>query len=521
MYFKVGLLFIIALFTRLFGFNWGGGFFFQPDENNMVMAIQRFTPSTLNPHFFAYGQFPLYLAYFTDILFRLPQTFTINAYTLRIWSAIFSVLTLLLIYIIANITFGKKSGWITLLLSIFTPGLIQLAHFGTTESLLIFVMVANLYLSVKLYKSPHLPYLYFIGALVSGIGLASKLSALIFIFPLCLVSLVNFFKDSQKLHIAFYTSYFLLFTLIFYCLLSPYNLINRSEFLSALNYETGVATGSMPVFYTTQFTATPAYLFQLIKIFPYALGLPIYLFGTIGVFIFILKKSKQKFVGWLFLAISSIYFIYFGQLYVKWTRFMSPLFVVFPFFATYFIAKIKNRWLLITVLLISIWPGINFIRLYFVPDIRVTATEWLNSHISSDSKILSEGGNVIDIPLKDNHYPVFNFDFYTLENSPQSFDKLVEEILSSNYILVPSRRVFKNQFGSSFPTSTRYYQSLFSGELGFTLVKTFYQPTFSWLSPEEAEETWTVFDRPTIRLYQKTRVLEKTDYENILKTPNF
>ena len=102
--------------------------------------------------------------------------------------------------------------------------------------------------------------------------------------------------------------------------------------------------------------------------------------------------------------------------------------------------------------------------------------------------------------------PEYDYDFYNDNYSP---NELAQILTKSNYILVPSRRVFKNY---SFP----YHQNLFNGELGFSIKKVFQPFPDFLLNSENAEETWTVFDRPTLRLYQKNKPFSADDYEKIL-----
>src|SRR5215471_2935736 len=56
-------LFLFAAVVRLIGLQWDQGHHFHPDERAIAMAIERitFVPLQLNPHFFAYGSFPLYV----------------------------------------------------------------------------------------------------------------------------------------------------------------------------------------------------------------------------------------------------------------------------------------------------------------------------------------------------------------------------------------------------------------------------------------------------------------------------
>jgi Kef-type K+ transport system membrane component KefB len=108
-------------------------------------------------------------------------------------------------------------------------------------------------------------------------------------------------------------------------------------------------------------------------------------------------------------------------------------------------------------------PGIPFSYRYFIPDIRLVASSWIENNIPENSVLLSEGGNVVDIPLTTKPYQLTNFDFFTLEQNITNREKLIQKIVSADYILVPSRRVFANQKGENYPISQSYYQALFMG----------------------------------------------------------
>jgi len=460
MFFSTSLV-LLTLFTRFFGLNWGNGYFFHPDENNMAYALSRLSWHNFNPHFFAYGQFPLYLSFFT---------FGKSIISLRIWSAIFSCLAIYVFYLIGKRIF-KKNNYIFLLLLIFNPGLIQLAHFGTTESILVFVFITNIYISILLKQKFKFKYILF-AALISGIGIATKISAAIFVLPILLVT---------------FSPFYLILTLFFSILFSPYSLIAYSEFLNSMNYEISVATGKTNVFYTIQFWNTIPYIFQLTKIFPYVSGLSVFILAIFG---FSKIDRKIENLKLIFIPVI-IFFLYQGQLFVKWTRFMSPIFFIFPFLATFFIISIKNISIKNLLIILCILPGIFFTKQYFVSDIRVTASSWINNNLKKNASILTESANVLDLPLNNYHnYDVLSYDFYDLPAN--TLPPLLD------YIIIPSRRVFMNQ-------TKGFYTALFNGSLAYRPLKQFTPNNYFLLNDEKAEETWTVFDRPTIRIYEKQK----------------
>jgi len=472
-------LILLTLFTRFYKLDWGNGYYFHPDENNMASSVLQMNFQNLNPHFFAYGQFPLYLTFLTTPI----HDFNSITLILRFWSAIFSCFSVLFFYLVGkNIFKSQTSAFIFTLLIIFTPGFIQLSHFGTTESILIFVFIINIYLSLKISNKFKLKYLI-LASLISGIGLATKISTAFFILPISF----SLFPKFKKLII------FILLTLLFFFVFSPYNFIDFSSFLSSMKYEIGVASGQIPVFYTHQFISTVPYFFQFQKIFPYTNGIPILIFSLFGLF-FLPRKSKKYL---LVIIPSLIFFLYQGQLFVKWTRFMAPIFFIFPFLSIYFLEKIKVNFFKIILIIIAILPGIYFLKTYSKSDIRVQASDWINQNIPQNSKVISESGNVINIPIKDSNFDITNFDFYQFDQN--QLDSLVKK---SDYIFIPSRRVFMNNFSQT----QDYYSKLFSNQLGFSQIKYFFNNNSLFLNSEKAEETWSVFDNPTIRIFQKNNL---------------
>src|SRR3989344_2559766 len=62
------ILFLAAL-LRFNNLMWGSGNYFHPDENNMARSITQMKfENSLHPDFFAYGQLPLYMSFFSGVL---------------------------------------------------------------------------------------------------------------------------------------------------------------------------------------------------------------------------------------------------------------------------------------------------------------------------------------------------------------------------------------------------------------------------------------------------------------------
>jgi len=539
----------ILIYTRFVGIDWGLPYPIHPDERNMVVAIQSLTcnlgsrifdlKSCFNPHFFAYGQFPLYLGYliiwwlkFFDGDLGTAISFSEATFSLRIISGLASIINVFILMRIINFielkVKNEKSkaqvkiqNLIAFILLIFAPYAIQYAHFGTTESLLMLFYSIMAYLSLLIVNN-RISTKKFIAmsSLISGLALATKASSLIFV-PITIIGLIlkvksNKLKAQDKIKNLLSSAItYILLTAILTLLFSPHNFIDWKEFLSSMEYESGVALGKIPVFYTRQFIGSIPIIFQSLKIFPYALGWPVFILFIIG-FVFLPWVTEINILRLAFL----VYFLPNAFIFAKWTRFMAPVFPIMIVIAILSLLRLKMpRIIFISITLIAVLPGIAYLSIYQNKDVRFTASAWINERIPNGSYILSETANVVDIPLptekRNNNYKIVSFDFYELENSPLLQKELKSEIKRADYIFVPSRRIFMNH--SSYPRINQYYNDLFSGKLKFKKVVElsaypkinlqFLKYKFQIQFPdEEAEETWTVFDHPVIRIYSKIKV---------------
>ena len=160
------LIIFLLITTRFVNLTWGFPYLFHPDERNIVISLEQLRcpnifdiKNCLNPNFFAYGQFFIYLGKLVSIWSK-NLSFVDITLILRSISAIFSILTAVAgILIIKEITENKNkifSDKVILisssLLFIFSPSLIQFAHFGTTESLLMFFYTTIILFSVLFLK---------------------------------------------------------------------------------------------------------------------------------------------------------------------------------------------------------------------------------------------------------------------------------------------------------------------------------------------------------------------------------
>ncbi|MBU1110303.1 glycosyltransferase family 39 protein [Patescibacteria group bacterium] len=258
------------------------------------------------------------------------------------------------------------------------------------------------------------------------------------------------------------------------------------------------------------------------------------------------------------------YWISHGFMYVKWTRYMVP---IVPFLIIAFIAASNQlsivserlaKIIAIVVVLITVVSGLTFFLRYLRPDPRVTAAEWAEQNIPSDAQILSEVHDLGILPFNNvfGAQQIELFNFYDIDGpfgkcneqtvSASSIQRKISELAKSlakiDYIIIPSRRIYATRLRlpECFPNGKRYYEALFNGNLGFSkiyetenlslanrlfaqslaypeLVKGFdrsiAQSLGHFFSPEE---TYNVFDNPTVLIFGKVGNLTAEEYEDLL-----
>lgn len=109
------------------------------------------------------------------------------------------------------------------------------------------------------------------------------------------------------------------------------------------------------------------------------------------------------------------------------------------------------------------------------------------------------------------------------DETPYKRDIFLRALNNTDYLIISTNRRYDSQSRIPYrwPMTMRYYDALFSGELGFALVQTFestfelgplkvsdqYLPTYDgpkWLNEFEAEEAFHVYDHPTVFIFRKT-----------------
>lgn len=566
------ILTLIGGFLRFYNLNWGTPYFFHPDERNIASAVSQLQfPNQMNPHFFAYGSLPIYAIYFTALLinslhlspitYPLDPTFDQAIIISRFYSAFFATMLIPLLFVIArnllpkqshneahlglprSLSFTRNDGLALVAAFLVTTsvGLIQFAHFGTFELWLTFFSVLLFWFCLKKASAKNIILM----GIVFGVLIATKVSSLALLplpFMAILFNLAGRHKHEAKILSFVFIAKFLKVSLLFmlisssvYVLTNPYVFLDTPSFMSSMTYESSVALGTLPVFYTGEFVNTIPILYHFQNIYPFLLN-PLLLILLIPALLYIVYKGiHTKNYGYLLLtAFFLILFVSQVFIFVKWTRYLVPTLpfiyliialAISDFFNTYSRTKGNRVWIN-SLCVIFVFTNILFALSYFITafikqDTRLTAKEFLQNNVPPNAGVLSE---VYDLGIMPFNTAVPNtqlFNFYDLDSTslqlrgagPTSLPTELQTLLAnSEYIILPSQRLLKIRLNnkSAFPNGNDFYQSLTNGTLGYTKIyetpcDIFCRITYLGSPVYRFEETANVFERPTVFIFKKVK----------------
>ena len=186
-----------------------------------------------------------------------------------------------------------------------------------------------------------------------------------------------------------------------------------------------------------------------------------------------------------------------------------------------------GTFLLLSCSILTALKGLDFFTIYLDQDPRVEAAKWAGENFPENSKVLSEVYDLGILPFNDElgYESIKLFNFYDLDEPSidQRMRELGELLDSSDYIVVPSNRIYptKLRLKDKYPLANKYYSDLFDGSLGFELVAEFSRQTFTEKIVEgitdqtleekvlpsyyDSDESYKVFDRPTVLIFKKVK----------------
>lgn len=453
-YFFVILMLIIGGFIRFWGNGFGLPYLYHPDEGALVMpALKILHTGNFNPGRFDYGSFYIYtlfLAYIPFFLFGvksgyfsrvqdIPYYENIMGLTTyeypgvyvigRSISALFGLAIIPLAYILARKLFGKKTAIISCLLISFFPPLVENSHYATTDSIVTFLFLLVIFLSLKLYKVGSLKF-YILTGLTIGIAISTKY-AFSTIITLIVAHIIRngFSRNLWNLDLICSA---LLSIIAGFFLGTPFAIFDFTNFM---NYLARLVQIYNRPDVLQPIVSTPIWWIKYICTLEAA---PFIIIALTGLFFLLVRRTKETIIVF---SSSFFYWILILTQTTRYPRLWLPTIPVFAVLAGYGLNLIsskitekfkilnKNAVIIVFVLfLVGNWSITNIKADWHLTqkDIRTETVEWAIEHLPEKSKIALDSGGPPISNSRWNTQQMVRVGYYPLEwYKNNQFDYLI------------------------------------------------------------------------------------------------
>jgi uncharacterized membrane protein/4-amino-4-deoxy-L-arabinose transferase-like glycosyltransferase len=589
----------VSLALRLYGLNWDGGALYHPDERAIVWQGTEFSgqrgvselgfpnsvgeffsvKSPLNPHWFPYGSFPLYVTKAVAWVFSpLLGPYDLSDYAVlgRAINAFVDTATVLLVYLLGTRLYSRRVGLLASAFTAFAVLHIQQSHFAITDIYLAFFAVLTVFFLARVMERGD-PRSALLAGLALGLGLASKVALAPMAFTVVVAfALYAFFPGRevrgplwapQRVQVALGG---LLLTFgaagLAFVVAQPYAIIDWRTFRDDVDEQSKMVRRILDYPYTLQYVNTIPYWYHIEQFAAWSAGPFLGVASWLGLVFTgasaFLRRYKPDILvlSWLV-----PYLLITGWFDVKFQRYLLPaspflfllasrmLFSAYDWLKAHRqhwwpVRRLHPGWVAAAgglVLVATAFYAIAYVRIYSQPHSAERMAAWVNANVPKDSVIGQthweewvrnlQGYRYVELPL-------YNGD------GPPKRDQLIGWLENTDYILFYSNRLYGSipRVPERYPVTGLFFEQLFAGNLGFELAHweatypnlfgvSFVDDTFSRpglptppplrdfkpsavaLNLGFADESYSVYDHPLVILFKRVKDIPREEMQLLLQ----
>lgn len=590
----LALILVVAAYFRWSGLAWDNGYLFHPDERQITLVVSTlalphsldefFSPaSSLNPKFFAYGSLPIYLL--RVLIPVAPPTQLVGPWAddqLARWvlfgrwlSGLFDLSTIALTYALGRRMYGARIGLFAAACLAVTVLHIQLAHFYAVDTLLAFFTLATLYAALRVAESQNAraPQRWWVlCGLALGLALATKITAALLALPILYACARAVNAPSwrfsrarvQEITRLVWRPFIKILgvALLAFAATQPYALLDGYTFGRDVIREALVARGWLDYPYTRQFSGALPVAYAVTQSALWGMGLPLGIFAWSGGALFVWQWRKTR--AWrdaFLLSFALFYFFTIAFQYTKYLRYLAPLLPVLYIIAACAWARVLARRrglayaLGCVVLSASFLYAAAFSQIYAREHPWLTASRWIYENIPAGKTLaVEEWDDALPTQIQIDGVKHFGSEYNQIvlrlydDDSDAKRAALADALARADAVVLASQRAYGSlgRNGARYPLTTRYYEKLFDGALGFEPTLTvrndpqlfglsicddpfaglpFDAARVRALLPSQAcawnwgfaDESFSVYDHPQPIVFEKTRDLSAAEIDQALR----
>ena len=475
----VALVFIVLLAAalRVPGVGWGlpdsvhPDYSYHPDEAPTTLWAEWLSHGQLISKQFIYGGTLHYSVlnayrYYGKLLSTVLNQASPLADTLlvgRLFVVFFSVLTVVLVFVIGHRLFGRATGLLAALFLALAPVHVFLAQNVRLDELATLLATTMLYLAVVILQGdPERDRKMFtLVGLLAGVSLALRYPIAVFgILPLLACWLRDYPTGAKRALARLFGGRFgilVVTTVVAYALASPHTVIHPEMWLAGMKVTWGYETAAFP---DAIGRGPGIYQYGWLTMRE-ALGPALYIVAVLGL---VLAAWRRGAADWLLLAAVLPYFAMLTA--VSWVvvRYTMPIIPALALLAAAFIVSAARSGgsrvplaggVAVLVVVWTLAADLAFLKVESTPDVRDVASDWLASHIRKGTPIIDVEGYLGDVYFS----PPVPADYRrgTFILSPASKPHGLGQ-MGGAYILVVNEYIYKNmdRLGPRHPSPAAY-----------------------------------------------------------------
>jgi uncharacterized membrane protein len=469
----------------------------------------------------------------------------------RCLMALADTASIYLLYRLGRRLYGRWAGLLAAAFSAFTVLQIQLAHFFAVDPVSATFVFLALYGAVLMAERRTGGVALLTGVAV-GLAVACKFSAL----PIAAAPLVAVVVAVRRPPAGAPAGWAgrqwsnLLITacaaLVVFAITSPYVFLDFQNFWQVVVHEQGDMVSGVADFpFTRQYRGTMPYVYFLEQQVRWGMGPPLGVLALAGLawVVWRVVRGRAGVGEYVVLSWLVLYFGPTGLFLAKFMRYMAPVTPLLVLLGAGLVAGRPNpegdqpprRFLPLRAIagglaLVGavVWSVAFVNGVYGHEHSWVTASRWVYQHVPDGACIagehweegfpqswpepgMSPGAHGYRQPL----LPMYE------EDTADKLAVIRDTLQACDYLVLASNRLWRTipRLPERYPMSTRYYEALFGGELGFETIYIGESPPR--LGPlvfddQAADESFTVYDHPRPILFKKVRQLSDAEWEALL-----